>query len=67
MAATIHVAAGEPRGLVLAHDAVTEVRKLGSVRVRAQLTPLADVLDNRPGRDARELARMARQVATTRA
>ncbi len=63
--ATIHVAAGEPRGLQLAHDTVTEVRKLGSARVRAQLAPLAEALDTRPGADARDLARTARQVATT--
>ncbi|MGH3911076.1 MAG: hypothetical protein ACRDRM_09630 [Pseudonocardiaceae bacterium] len=65
--ATIHVTAGEPRGLQLAHDAVTEVGKLGSARVRGQLEPLVDALDTRPGADAQELARMARQVASTRA
>ncbi|MFN2495398.1 MAG: helix-turn-helix domain-containing protein [Pseudonocardiaceae bacterium] len=65
--ATIYVTAGEPRGLQLAHDTITEVSKLGSVRVRTQLHPLADSLDTRPGTDAQDLARQARQVATTRA
>jgi transcriptional regulator with XRE-family HTH domain len=61
--ATIHVTAGEPRGLPLAHDAITNVTKLGSVRVRRQLTPLAEALESRTDSDARELARMARQIA----
>lgn len=61
--ATIHVKAGEQRGLQLAHHAITDVTKLTSVRVRKQLTPLAQALEARPGSDARELARMARQIA----
>ena len=65
--ATIHVRAGEPRGLQLAHGAVIAAAKVTSMRVRQRLAPLADALETRPGGDARELARMARQVATTRA
>ena len=65
--ATIHVQAGEPDGLRLAHGAVTAVSKLRSQRARDRLTPLITTLESRPGSDHRELARMARQVATTRA
>lgn len=64
--AVIHVRAGESDGLGLAHGAITRVGKLSSVRARKRLEPLADALEARPGSDARELARMARQVATTR-
>ncbi|MCA1673498.1 MAG: hypothetical protein LC799_15305, partial [Actinobacteria bacterium] len=64
--ATVHVRAGEPGGLQLAHSAVTAAAKLGSVRARRRLEPLAAALETRPGSDARQLARMARQVATTR-
>jgi len=65
--ATIHVRAGEPSGLVLAHGAITATSKLSSVRARTQLAPLATALEARPGSDVQELARMARQVAATRA
>jgi hypothetical protein len=61
--ATVHVTAGEQRGLQLAHRAITDVTKLTSVRVRKQLLPLAQALEARPGSDARELARRVRQVA----
>ena len=64
--ATVHVRAGEPGGLQLAHSAVTAAAKLGSVRARRRLEPLAAALETRPGSDARQLARMARQVAATR-
>ncbi|MGH3868050.1 MAG: hypothetical protein ACRDQ4_18385 [Pseudonocardiaceae bacterium] len=67
MLATVHVRAGEPGGLPLAHGAITAVRKLSSVEVRRQLQPLAAALAARPGREARDLARMARQAATARA
>ncbi|MGQ0773854.1 MAG: hypothetical protein ACT4NY_05470, partial [Pseudonocardiales bacterium] len=65
--ATIHVKAGERNGLQLAHQTITAVAQLSSVRVRKQLIPLADALAARPGSDAAELTRMARDVATTRA
>ena len=65
--ATIHVGAGEPRGLHLAHGAVTAAAKLTSVRTRRRLEPLVAALAARRGSDAEQLARMARQVATTRA
>ncbi|MGQ0776326.1 MAG: helix-turn-helix domain-containing protein [Pseudonocardiales bacterium] len=65
--ATIHVWTGDSRGLQLAHNAITAATKLSSVRVRKRLQPLAEALEARPGSDMRELARMARQVAATRA
>ena len=65
--ATVHVRAGEPSGLPLAHGAITAVRKLGSVRTRKRLQQLAAALEAQPGRDAQDLARMARQAATARA
>lgn len=63
--ATIHVRAGEPDGLRLAHGAITGVSKLSSVRARQRLEPLAAALQARPGNDHRQLARMAHHVATT--
>jgi hypothetical protein len=64
--ATIHVQAGEPGGLTLAHSAITAVTKLSSVRVRQRLIPLATALATRPGTDAKDLSRMAHHVATAR-
>ena len=60
--ATIHVRAGEQDGLRLAHGAIADVTKLTSVRARRRLLPLIAALEARPGSDARELARTARQV-----
>jgi len=60
------VQAGEPRGLGMAKSAIDSVAPLHSVRVRERLIPLAEALEARPGSDHRELARVARQVATTR-
>ena len=57
--ATIHVKAGEQRGLSLAHSAITDVTKLTSVRARR----LLEALEARPGPDARGLARAARRTA----
>ena len=65
--ATIHVQTGEPRGLGMAKSAVESVALLRSQRARDRLAPLAEALDSRPGSDHRELARMAREVAVTRA
>jgi len=65
--ATIHVRAGEPRGLQLAHGAITSAARLTSARVRKRLEPLVAALEARRGSDAEQLARMARQVAATRA
>ena len=64
--ATIHVRAGEPDGLRLAHGAITGVSKLSSVRTRQRLEPLVTALQARPGNDQRQLALMAHQVAITR-
>jgi transcriptional regulator with XRE-family HTH domain len=65
--ATVHVRAGEPRGLSLAHNVVTAVTKLSSIRARKRLEPLVAALEARPGRDAQDLARMTRQVSSARA
>ena len=65
--ATIHVRAGEPGGLQRAHSAITGVTKLSSIRARQRLEPLVAALEARPRNDHRELARMGRQVAATRA
>ncbi|MCA1604138.1 MAG: hypothetical protein LC775_01310 [Acidobacteria bacterium] len=64
--ATIHVRAGEPRGLKLAHSAITAAAGLTSIRARERLVPLVDTLDSRPSSGHRELARMARKVASIR-
>ncbi|MGH3719580.1 MAG: helix-turn-helix domain-containing protein [Pseudonocardiaceae bacterium] len=61
--ATIHVRAGEPDGLRLAHGAIAGVTKLSSHRARRRLDPLASALEARSSTGHRELARMARQVA----
>jgi hypothetical protein len=61
--ATIHVRAGEADGLHLAHNAITAGAKLSSGRARTRLEPLAEALETRPGTDAKELARKARQAA----
>ncbi|MGH3803687.1 MAG: hypothetical protein ACRDTD_26865, partial [Pseudonocardiaceae bacterium] len=67
MRAELHVRTGEPRGLVLARQAIDAVSTLQSVAVRQQrLVPLAAALEARPGSDAEELARIAHQVAATR-
>ncbi len=64
--AEIHVRAGEPRGLTMAHDAIEKVSTLQSVAARREwLIPLAIALEARPGTDTQELARTARQIATT--
>ncbi|MGH3695426.1 MAG: helix-turn-helix domain-containing protein [Pseudonocardiaceae bacterium] len=65
--ATIHVRAGEPDGPRLAHEAITGVTKLSSMRARRRLEPLVAALHARPGSDTRELARTAHHIATTRA
>jgi transcriptional regulator with XRE-family HTH domain len=63
---TVHIQAGEPGGLSLAHSAITAAAKLSSVRVRKRLVPLAAALAARPGRDTKDLSRMAYQVAGVR-
>ncbi|MGQ0773546.1 MAG: hypothetical protein ACT4NY_03860 [Pseudonocardiales bacterium] len=67
--ATIHVQADEAGGLALTHQALDEVTALPSVPYprRPHLVSLAEILATRPGSDAKNLARIARQVATTRA
>jgi len=62
---TIHVRAGEQRGLQLAHSAIAAADRLTSVRARRRLLPLVAALEARTGSDAAQLARMARQVAST--
>jgi len=64
--AEIHVRAGEPRGLTPAHQAIEAVSTLQSIAARRDwLMPLATALEVRPGTDTQELARTARQIATT--
>jgi hypothetical protein len=53
--AELHVRAGEPRGLQLAHHAVSIVTKIGSVHARRQLEPLAVALEAQRSSDAQEL------------
>jgi hypothetical protein len=67
MLAELHVRTGEPRGLVLAQQAIEAVSTLQSVRARQErLVPLTAALEACPGRDAKEIARIAHQVAATR-
>ena len=67
MLAEVHVRAGEPRGLVLARQAIEAVSTLQSGAVRRErLVPLTAALEARPGNDAKEIARMAHQVAAMR-
>jgi len=61
--ARLHVRAGEPRGLILAKTAIDGVAPLRSRLARQWLTLLAQDLETRPGSDAHDLARAARQVA----
>ncbi|MGH3756065.1 MAG: hypothetical protein ACRDRP_25970, partial [Pseudonocardiaceae bacterium] len=65
--AEVHVRAGEPRGLVLARQAIEAVSTLQSVAARQErLVPLVTALEARPGSDAKEIVRMARQVIAMR-
>ncbi|MGH3913599.1 MAG: helix-turn-helix domain-containing protein, partial [Pseudonocardiaceae bacterium] len=64
--AELYVRTGEPRGLGLARSAIDAVVPLCSMRARERLVPLVAALEARPGTDAKELARTARQVATTK-
>lgn len=67
MIAEVHVRTGEPRGLALARQAIDAVSTLQSVAVRRErLLPLATALEARPGNDAKEIARLAHQIAATR-
>ena len=64
--AEVHVWAGEPRGLVLARQAIHAVSSLQSVAARQErFVPLATALETRPGSEAKELAGVAHQVAAT--
>jgi hypothetical protein len=55
------------RGLMLARQAIEAVSTLQSVAVRRErLVPLVTALEARPGNDAKEIARIAHQVAATR-
>jgi tetratricopeptide (TPR) repeat protein len=63
--AEVHLRAGEPQGLTLAQEALTQVSTLHSLAVRRDLVaPLATALAARPDTEAQELARKARQLAT---
>jgi transcriptional regulator with XRE-family HTH domain len=64
--AEVHLRAGEPQGLTLAHQAIKKVSTLQSIAVRRErLLPLATALEARPGTDTQQLAHIARQLATT--
>lgn len=63
--ARLHVQTGEPDGLRLAASAISAVAPLRSGIARAGLAPLAAELETKPRSDLRELARRARQVATS--
>lgn len=64
--ARLHVHTGEPDGPKLARAAITQVAQTQSAVAReCWLPPLADALDTRPGPDYQDLARMARQVASS--
>lgn len=64
--ATIQSEPASPVPWALAHGALTAVAKLSSVRARTELEPLALALEARPGPDTKALARITRQIATTR-
>jgi tetratricopeptide (TPR) repeat protein len=62
--AEVHIRAGDPHGLTLAHHAINQVSTLHSLAARGHpLISLATALDARP--DTQDLARLARQVAAT--
>jgi hypothetical protein len=65
--ARLHVQTGEPDAPRLAASAISAVAPLRSGVARAALAPLAAELETRPRSELRELARRARQVATSRA
>ncbi len=66
--ACLHVRAGEPDSVALAHRAIASVASLRSVRARMKLRSLVAALETRSSRsDCTELASRARLVATTRA
>jgi hypothetical protein len=65
--AEVHVRTGEPRGLMLARQAIEAVSTLQSLAVRQErLVPLTTALEARPDNDAKEIVRIAHQVAATR-
>lgn len=59
--AIVNVQAGEPRGLQLAHKALTSVSEIRSVRARVRLRNLVTALERRPGSDYKELAMRVRK------
>jgi transcriptional regulator with XRE-family HTH domain len=64
--ALLHVQAGERDGPRMADSVISATATLRSGVARAELAPLAAALEARPRSDHAELARRARQVATTR-
>ena len=64
--ARLHVQAGEPGGLALAKSAIDGVVQTRSGVARQICLPtLVQSLQARPGSDAKDLARMARQLAAS--
>ena len=60
--AQLHVQTGESLSTQLAHQAITEVGELRSVRARQRLGPLVQALSARKGSHSQELVRLARQT-----
>ena len=56
----------EPRGPLMAKSAIDAVAPLHSVRARERLQRLIVALEARPSRDNRNLAQLARTVASGR-
>ncbi|MGH3437946.1 MAG: helix-turn-helix domain-containing protein [Pseudonocardiaceae bacterium] len=66
ISALLHVQTGEPDGLPMADSVVSATATLRSGVARAELAPLATALEARPSSEHAQLARRARQIATTR-
>ncbi|MDQ3763099.1 MAG: helix-turn-helix transcriptional regulator [Actinomycetota bacterium] len=62
--AQLHVQAGDSRGNDMAYQVLKDVRELRSVRARERLRPMIDTLEARPESESRQLAGMARRVAS---
>ncbi|MGH3921516.1 MAG: helix-turn-helix domain-containing protein [Pseudonocardiaceae bacterium] len=63
--AAIHTITGQADSATLAHRAITGITQLSSIRAKTTcLQPLINALDSSPRGDNRDLAHLARQVAT---
>jgi transcriptional regulator with XRE-family HTH domain len=66
ISAMLHIQAGDRDALRMADSVISAVATLRSGVARANLTPLVTALEARPRPDHSDLARRARQIATTR-